>query len=50
MTISRYPIKNMTFDSFDDQGGMCDFDLQYFGRKGIGHIQIEPVPNIKEQF
>ena len=45
-TISRYPIKNITFDVFDDQGALCDKDFQYFGRKGIGHIQIQPMPNL----
>ena len=45
-TISRYPIKNITFDVFDDQGALCDRDFQYFGRKGIGHIQIQPMPNL----
>ena len=45
-TISRYPIKNWAFDVFDNQGGFCDWDFQYFGKKGMGIIQIEPIPNV----
>ena len=45
-TISRYPIKNIKFDVFDDQGAMCDGDFQYLSRKGQGYIQIQPIPNV----
>ena len=40
-------MKTIKFYVFDEQGGFCDGDLQYFGRKGIGYIQIEPMPNVK---
>ena len=46
VTISRYPMKTNNFHVFKEQGGFCDMDLQYFGRKGIGMIQIEPIPNV----
>ena len=45
-TISRYPMKTKKFHAFKEQGGFCDMDLQYFGRKGFGMIQIEPMPNV----
>ena len=45
-TISRYPMKTKNFVAFKEPGGFCDMDIQYFGRKGIGMIQIEPIPNV----
>ena len=45
-TISRYPMKTTSFHVFAEQGGFCDGDLAYFGRKGMGIIQIEPMPDV----
>ena len=39
-------MKTKNFVAFKEPGGFCDMDIQYFGRKGIGMIQIEPIPNV----
>ena len=49
-TISRYPIEYRNFEAFDDQGGLCDMDLHYFGKKGMGHIRIAALPNVTVEF
>ena len=39
-------MKTISFHVFAEQGGFCDGDLAYFGRKGMGIIQIEPMPDV----
>ena len=39
-------MKTTSFHVFAEQGGFCDGDLAYFGRKGMGIIQIEPMPDV----
>ena len=49
-TISRYPIKNVSFRVFEDQGVDCHpsgINLMKFVSKGIGIITIEPLPEVK---
>ena len=39
-------MKTISFHVFAEQGGLCDGDFAYFGRKGMGIIQIEPMPDV----
>ena len=52
-TISKYPIKTVRFRVFEDQGVDCHprgINLMQYVSKGIGIIEIEPLPNVKVSY
>merc|ERR1712110_189525 len=46
--ISRYPFKEVEFNAFADHGDATKMfvDGEWFARKGVGRVQVEPMPNV----
>jgi len=44
--VSRFPILETEFNVFSVHGDLWWDDGEYFARKGVGRVRIEPVPNI----
>ena len=46
--ISRFPFKEVEFNAFSDHGDPAKMfvDGEWFARKGVGRVQVEPLPNV----
>jgi len=44
--VSRYPFQEVNFHEFSVSGDFFWNDGEYFAKKGVGHVRIEPQPNV----